>query len=93
MAARRLNKTNRPQISRYIIRQFGRIANRKAGTIRLIDIWDTCSSVRKRFNISHSASRAIVWQVINERELLTCKYAWEYSVAGMIFNSGKGEQE
>ena len=93
MATRRLNKKNRPQISRYIIRQFDRIANRKAGTISLIDIWDTCNSVRKRFNISHSASGAIVWQVINERELLNFEYAREYSVAGMIFNSGKGEQE
>ena len=69
----RLNKTNRPEITYYIIKRFDyKSQNREDGKknfLSIIDIWNVQYELQDKFNISDQSSQKITWDVYGHKQV------------------------
>ena len=77
MTTLRLNKTNIPEITEYIIERFNyKSKNRKDAKknyISIVDVWDVEAELQDKFNISDNASQKIVQLATNWTARLTVR--------------------
>ena len=77
----RLNKTNRPEITDYIIKRFDyKSQNREDGKknfLSIIDIWNVQHELQDKFNISDQSSQKITWDVYGHKQVSRCMMARE----------------
>ena len=64
----RVNKTNRPKITNYIIKRLDTksMEGKKKNSVSIIDIWDIQFETEKKFNVSEYMSQKLTWEIIQE---------------------------
>ena len=64
----RVNKTNRPKITNYIIKRLDTksMEGKKKKSVSIIDIWDIQFETEKKFNVSEYMSEKLTWEIIQE---------------------------
>jgi hypothetical protein len=64
----RVNKTNRPKITNYIIKRLDTksMEGKKKNSVSIIDIWDIQFETEKKFNVSDYMSQKLTWEIIQE---------------------------
>jgi hypothetical protein len=65
----RINKTNRPKITNYIIKRFNAksMEGKEEKTVSLTDIWDVQFEIEKKFNITDYMAEKLTWEILQAK--------------------------
>ena len=69
----RVNKTNRPKITNYIIKRLDTkcMEGEKKKSVSIMDVWAIAWEVEKKFNVSEYMSEKLTWEIIQEHNNAT----------------------
>ena len=65
----RINKTNRPKITNYIIKRLDTkcMEGKMKKSVSIIDFWAIAWEVEKMFDVSEYMSEKLTWEILNTR--------------------------